>query len=273
MIEISEHLLPSTSSDPKITTTDSSLSPNENPAVACRNIRLSHRTSLPRSVHQRLVVVLNTSEWFHPKEPWIGVSRTDGPETGSLLQSMFQQLSNHWMCNNYSGTNHRGKGFVGRPFHITTGIHLTQLKLQKKGPLWILSNQRTCRNSLTNGVTVTLRSWRHLLILILRWCGRRLWMSLNAAAWLQSTLKIQASLRTIRDIWPQSTGNCQSLTSWREYKETCRSWSKQSSTVVEYFRNWRTGIKRHTNTADPLKQLRQQKVRKRDDQMKTERHF
>ncbi len=84
MIEISEHFLPSTSSDPKITTTDSSLSPNENPAVACRNIRLSHRTSLPRSVHQRLVVVLNTSEWFHPKEPWIGVSRTDGPETGSL---------------------------------------------------------------------------------------------------------------------------------------------------------------------------------------------
>ncbi len=84
MIEISEHMLPSTSSDPKITTTDSSLSPNENQAVACRSIRLSNRTSLPRNVHQRLVVVLNTSEWFHPNEPWIGVSRTDGPETGSL---------------------------------------------------------------------------------------------------------------------------------------------------------------------------------------------
>uniref|UniRef100_A0A8C1UBV0 GTPase IMAP family member 8 n=1 Tax=Cyprinus carpio TaxID=7962 RepID=A0A8C1UBV0_CYPCA len=84
IIEISEHLLPSTSSDPKITTTDSSLSPTENQAVACRSIRLSNRTSLLRNVHQRLVVVLNTSEWFHPNEPWIGVSRTDGPETGSL---------------------------------------------------------------------------------------------------------------------------------------------------------------------------------------------
>lgn len=26
-----------------------------------------------------------------------------------------------------------------------------------------------------------------------------------------------------QDIWPQFTGNCQCLTSWREYKETCGS--------------------------------------------------
>ncbi|XP_026084283.1 GTPase IMAP family member 8-like [Carassius auratus] len=84
MIEISEHLLPSTSSYPKITTTDSIVPPSENQAVSCRSFRLSNRTSLPRNVHQRLVVVLNTSEWFHPNEPWRGVSRTDAPETGSL---------------------------------------------------------------------------------------------------------------------------------------------------------------------------------------------
>ncbi|KAI2665565.1 GTPase IMAP family member 8 [Labeo rohita] len=84
MIEISEHMLPSTSSDLKITTTDSSLSPNENQALPCRSIQLLNRTSLPRNFHQGIVVVLNTSEWFHPNEPWIGVNRTDMPETGCL---------------------------------------------------------------------------------------------------------------------------------------------------------------------------------------------
>ncbi|KAL1275396.1 hypothetical protein QQF64_035019 [Cirrhinus molitorella] len=84
MIEISEHLFPSTSSDPNITTTDSSPSLNENQALACRSIQLSDRTSLTRNCHQRIVVVLNIPEWFHPNEPWIGVDRTDRPETGSL---------------------------------------------------------------------------------------------------------------------------------------------------------------------------------------------
>ncbi|XP_043092242.1 GTPase IMAP family member 8 [Puntigrus tetrazona] len=84
MIEISEHLLSSTSTEPKITTTAFSLSPNENQAMACRSIRLSNWTSLPSNIHQRLVLVLNTSEWFHPNELWIGVNRTNGPETGSL---------------------------------------------------------------------------------------------------------------------------------------------------------------------------------------------
>lgn len=83
MCGISEHSLPSTSSDLSITITDSRISQNENEALACRSVRLS-RTSLPRNFHRRLVVVLNRSEWFHPNESWIGVNRTDGPETGSL---------------------------------------------------------------------------------------------------------------------------------------------------------------------------------------------
>lgn len=83
MYGISEHSLPSTSSDPRITITDSSLLQTENEAMACRSVQLS-RTLLPRNFHRRLVVVLNRSEWFHPNESWIGVNRTDGPETGSL---------------------------------------------------------------------------------------------------------------------------------------------------------------------------------------------
>lgn len=83
MCGISEHLLPSTASDPRITITDSSLLQNENEALACRSVRLA-RTSLPRNFHRRLVVVLNRSEWFHPNESWIGVNRINGPETGSL---------------------------------------------------------------------------------------------------------------------------------------------------------------------------------------------
>ncbi|KAK7129802.1 hypothetical protein R3I93_019442 [Phoxinus phoxinus] len=73
----------STSSDPRITITDSSPSQNENESLARRSVRLC-RTSLPRNFHRGLVVVLNSSEWFHPNESWIGVNRTDGPETGSL---------------------------------------------------------------------------------------------------------------------------------------------------------------------------------------------
>lgn len=73
----------STSSDPRITITDFSPSQNENESLACRSVRLC-RTSLPRNFPRGLVVVLNSSEWFHPNESWIGVNRTDGPETGSL---------------------------------------------------------------------------------------------------------------------------------------------------------------------------------------------
>ncbi|XP_067284449.1 GTPase IMAP family member 8 [Pseudorasbora parva] len=83
MFGISEHSLSSTSSDPRITITDSNPSQNENDALACRSVQLC-RTSLPRNSHRRLVVVLNSSEWFHPNDSWIGVNRTDGPETGSL---------------------------------------------------------------------------------------------------------------------------------------------------------------------------------------------
>lgn len=73
----------STSSDPRFTITDSSPSQSENESLACWSVRLC-QTSLPRNFHRGLVVVLNSSEWFHPNESWIGVNRTDGPETGSL---------------------------------------------------------------------------------------------------------------------------------------------------------------------------------------------
>ncbi|XP_051544289.1 GTPase IMAP family member 8 [Myxocyprinus asiaticus] len=84
MIGFSGHPLPSSSCDLRITNTDSSLSRSENQELTYRNVRLS-RNSLLRNNQQSLVVVLNTSEWFHPNEPWgTDVNRTSRPELPPL---------------------------------------------------------------------------------------------------------------------------------------------------------------------------------------------
>ncbi|XP_073694583.1 uncharacterized protein, partial [Garra rufa] len=125
---ISEHLFPSTSSDPKITTTDSSPSLNENQALTYRSIQLSNRTSLPRNCHQRIVFVFNTSEWFHPNEPWIGMDRTDRPETGSLAVFHVPPTEQPMNVQRLFRNESQGQRFCGpsHPYYHRNTLHTAQ---------------------------------------------------------------------------------------------------------------------------------------------------
>lgn len=66
--------------------TDSSLLRSENQALGCRSIRLHNGNLSHRTTGQRLIVLLNTSEWLHQNDSFIGVNRSKRPELPSLAE-------------------------------------------------------------------------------------------------------------------------------------------------------------------------------------------
>lgn len=73
--------------DLTMTNTDSSLLQTQNQALACTGIRLCNR-NLPRRNRQKLIVVLNTSDWHWQNESFISLNTTDRPEIRHELQTV-----------------------------------------------------------------------------------------------------------------------------------------------------------------------------------------
>nr|XP_055045871.1 GTPase IMAP family member 8 [Misgurnus anguillicaudatus] len=122
----SRPLLPKTLVD---LTMRSRLLQSKNQALGCRSIQLHNGNLSQSTTGQRLIVVLNTSEWLHQNDPFIGVNRIERPDLPSLsvlnvtpddqprhelrtLRTESQEGRLQWRCTHYTARTAKERAFV-----------------------------------------------------------------------------------------------------------------------------------------------------------------